>query len=293
MSASSARLAGYLLVIVAATGFGAMPIFARFAYAEGVDLSAMLFLRFAIAAALMTLLMFVCRLRWPRGRDLWLLIGMGALGYVGQAYCFFAALRHATAGLTTLLLYLYPAIVTVLAAVLARRRLSGKRLAAVLAALAGAAIAVGDSIGGSPLGITLGVGAALIYSVYILVGARVTDSAGAIPGATVVMLAAAFVYGGVALAQGVALPQTGTGWAAVTAIALLSTAAAIAAFLAAMRRLGAADAATLSTLEPVITIVLAALFLGESIGLRQLLGGAVILVAVLVLTRLPNNDPAD
>lgn len=293
MSASSARLAGYLLVIVAATGFGAMPIFARFAYAEGVDLSAMLFLRFAIAAALMTLLMFVCRLRWPRGRDLWLLIGMGALGYVGQAYCFFAALRHATAGLTTLLLYLYPAIVTVLAAVLARRRLSGKRLAAVLAALAGAAIAVGDSIGGSPLGITLGVGAALIYSVYILVGARVTDSAGAIPGATVVMLAAAFVYGGVALAQGVALPQTGTGWAAVTAIALLSTAAAIAAFLAAMRRLGAADAATLSTLEPVITIVLAALFLGESIGLRQLLGGAVILAAVLVLTRLPNNDPAD
>lgn len=293
MSAPSARLAGYLLVIVAATGFGAMPIFARFAYAEGVDLSAMLFLRFAIAAALMTLLMFVCRLRWPRGRDLWLLIGMGALGYVGQAYCFFAALRHATAGLTTLLLYLYPAIVTVLAAVLARRRLSGKRLAAVLAALAGAAIAVGDSIGGSPLGITLGVGAALIYSVYILVGARVTDSAGAIPGATVVMLAAAFVYGGVALAQGVALPQTGTGWAAVTAIALLSTAAAIAAFLAAMRRLGAADAATLSTLEPVITIVLAALFLGESIGLRQLLGGAVILAAVLVLTRLPNNDPAD
>jgi len=292
MSAPSARLAGYLLVIVAATGFGAMPIFARFAYAEGVDLSAMLFLRFAIAAALMTLLMFVCRLRWPRGRDLWLLIGMGALGYVGQAYCFFAALRHATAGLTTLLLYLYPAIVTVLAAVLARRRLSGKRLAAVLAALSGAAIAVGDSIAGSPLGITLGVGAALIYSVYILVGARVTDSAGAIPGATVVMLAAAFVYGGVALTQGAALPQTGTGWAAVTAIALLSTAAAIAAFLAAMRRLGAADAATLSTLEPVITIVLAALFLGESIGWRQLLGGAVILVAVLVLTRLPNSDPA-
>ena len=287
MSAQSARLAGYLLVIVAAAGFGAMPIFARFAYAEGVDLSAMLFLRFAIAAALMSLLMFVCRLRWPRGRDLWLLIGMGALGYVGQAYCFFAALRHATAGLTTLLLYLYPAIVTVFAALLARRRLSGKRLAAVLAALSGAALAVGDSIGGSTLGIALGVGAALIYSVYILVGARVTDSAGAIPGATVVMLAAAGVYGGIAFAQGVALPQTGTGWAAVTAIALLSTAAAIAAFLAAMKRLGAADAATLSTLEPVITIVLAALFLGESIGMRQLLGGAVILAAVLVLTRLP------
>ncbi|WP_153116870.1 DMT family transporter [Rhodocyclus tenuis] len=290
MTARSARLNGYLFVVIAAGGFGAMPIFARFAYAEGVDLATMLFLRFAIAAALMTLVMLLWRLRWPRGRDLWLLIGMGALGYVGQAYCYFAALRYATAGLTTLLLYLYPAIVTILAAVLARRRLSGLRLAAVLAALFGAALAVGDSIGGSPLGIILGVGAALIYSVYILVGARVTDSAGAIPGATVVMLSAAAVYGGIALAQGMTLPHTGAGWAAVAGIAVLSTAAAIAAFLAAMKRLGAADAATLSTLEPVITIVLAAIFLGEAIGLRQLLGGAVILAAVLVLTRLPKTS---
>lgn len=289
MTARSARLSGYLLVLVAAAGFGAMPIFARFAYAEGVDLTTMLFLRFAIAAALMSLVMLLWRLRWPRGRDLWLLIGMGALGYVGQAYCYFAALRYATAGLTTLLLYLYPAIVTILAAALARRRLSGLRLGAVMAALLGAALAVGDSIAGSTLGIVLGVGAALIYSVYILVGARVTDSAGAIPGATVVMLSAAVVYGGLALAQGTSLPHTSAGWAAVGAIALLSTAAAIAAFLAAMKRLGAADAATLSTLEPVITLVLAAIFLGEAVGWRQLLGGAVILAAVLVLTRLPKT----
>jgi drug/metabolite transporter (DMT)-like permease len=52
-----------------------------------------------------------------------------------------------------------------------------------------------------------------------------------------------------------------------------------------MQRLGAADAATLSTLEPVVTFALAAVFLGEPILPNQLAGGVLILGAVIWLTR--------
>lgn len=262
-----------------------MPIFAKMAYADGVDLQTLLFLRFTLAGALMASVMFAQNSSWPRGRNLYLLIAMGAVGYAGQAFCYFGALQYASAGLTALLLYLYPVIVTLVSSVLARKRLSRQRMFAVISALTGTALAVGGSLDGSLLGITLGIGAALIYSIYILVGERVTEEEGAVASATVVMLSGAAVYALLLLGNGSALPSSANGWLAVGAIALFCTVLAIVGFFAAMERLGSADAATLSTLEPLVTVLLAALFLNEGIGHWQAVGGVIILCAVIVLAR--------
>ncbi len=143
------RLGGFVCIVASAAGFGAMPIFAKLAYAESVDLPSMLFLRFALAGLMMALLMRVRGMVWPSGRNLLLLVAMGGVGYVAQSFCYFAALQYATASLTALLLYLYPAIVTVLSALLVRRRLSPLRLLAVVAALFGTGLAVGGSLAGS------------------------------------------------------------------------------------------------------------------------------------------------
>jgi drug/metabolite transporter (DMT)-like permease len=72
---------------------------------------------------------------------------------------------------------------------------------------------------------------------------------------------------------------------ACVAIALVSTAVAMATFFAGIQRLGAADAATLSTLEPVVTFILAAVFLGEAVSALQIIGGAIVLGAVIALAR--------
>jgi drug/metabolite transporter (DMT)-like permease len=282
----SPRFVGLVCIFLSASGFGAMPIFAKYAYADGIDLPTLLFLRFIIAGLLMAFVMVLRGMAWPRGRNFWVLVAMGGLGYAGQAFCYFGALQYATAGLTALLLYLYPVIVTLISALLFRRQLTRLRLLAVFAALFGTGLAVGGSLGGSLPGIVLGVGAALIYSVYILVGERVTESEDAIASGAVVMLSGAVVYGLVVFIGGEpAWPVTLGGWGAVVSISLFSTVLAIVGFLAAMQRLGAADAATFSTLEPIVTVLLAALFLGEEIGLWQALGGSIILAAVIVLAR--------
>ncbi|MBU1235891.1 MAG: DMT family transporter [Gammaproteobacteria bacterium] len=281
----SGRAAGVFWIVLSAAGFGVMAIFAKLAYRDGVPLSTMLFLRFAIAGVLLALLGQWRGMRWPHGRDLLLLAAMGAVGYVGQAYCYFTALQFASAGLVALLLYLYPAIVTVLSAVLFRRRIGRGRVVAVAVALLGMALAVGGDLHSQPTGVVLGVGAALIYSGYILVGERVMPRVGSMPAATVVMLAAATVYGIAAMRSGVVLPQSATGWFAVLAIAVLSTLVAIVGFFKGLEKLGAADASTLSTLEPVVTIVVAAAVLGESVTTQQLLGGAMILAVVVYLSR--------
>lgn len=281
----TARQLGAAWVVISAAGFGAMAIFAKLAYRDGVDLATMLFLRFSFAGVLLVAWAVWRRVRWPCGRDLALLVAMGGIGYVGQAYCYFAALRHASAGVVALLLYLYPAIVVVISALLFRQRVGLLRGGAVALALAGTALTVGGDLQSDLLGIWLGVGAALVYSTYILVGAGVMQRVDPLPAAAVVIVSTALVYGVAAGIGGPAWPTSLGGWAAVMAIALFSTAFAILGFFKGMERLGAADASTLSTLEPLITLLLAALVLGETTTLWQGLGGGLIVAAVVLLAR--------
>ena len=281
----AARWRGVLWIALSAAGFGAMAIFAKIAYREGVPLSTMLFLRFTLAGLLLAAWGMTRGMRWPRGRDLVWVMAMGALGYVGQAYCYFSALKYASAGLVGLLLYLYPAIVTVMSALIYRRRIGAARSWAVVAALAGTALTVGGDLHSQPIGIALGIGAALIYSIYILAGEGVMPRVGALPAATVVMLSAATVYGGAAMVEGLRPPQSITAWLAVLAIAVFSTLLAILGFFKGLERLGASDASTLSTLEPLVTIGLAVVVLGETVTGIQLAGGTLILAAVIYLAR--------
>jgi drug/metabolite transporter (DMT)-like permease len=285
----SARLSGALFVAASATGFGVLGILGKVAFAAGASTATVLFLRFLVAGAGMALWMTVRRLPWPRGNDLWVLVGMGAIGYVGQAFCYFSALRHASAGLTALLLYLYPALVALASAALGRQRLTWFRSGAVLLSLAGIVLAVSDGLAGSPAGIAFGAGAALIYSAYILTGELVTVRSGAIPAATVIMLSASAVYGAALAIQGPVWPAGTAGWLAIAGIALFSTVIAMVCFFAGMQRLGAADTATLSTLEPVVTLLLAFALLGESLGPRQIAGAALVILAVITLARARNS----
>jgi len=278
-------LSGVLWIVASASGFGTMAIFAKTAYGDGVGLEALLFLRFALAGGLMAAFLCLSGRPWP-ARPLWPgLLAMGGVGYVGQSYCYFAALHHASAGLTALFLYLYPVLVTLLAAALGRQALNRRKVLAVAIACCGTLLTIGGQLTGSPLGIGLGLGAALIYSCYILAGERLTAQAGPMAASTVIMLAAAVVYGVLAIWRDSPWPASTAGWGAVFGIVLLSTILGMVGFFAGMARLGAADAATLSTLEPVVTVLLAALFLGESVGLWQVAGGALILSAVLLLAR--------
>lgn len=101
---SRAALRGVLYVALSAVAFGAMAIFGRYAYAGGADVLGLLIVRFSIAGALLVAVARRRRVRWPRGRALAAIVGMGALGYVGQSLCYFSALQHAQASLVALLL---------------------------------------------------------------------------------------------------------------------------------------------------------------------------------------------
>ncbi len=263
-----------------------MAIFGKVAFASGASTATVLFLRFLSAGACMVVLMTVLRQPWPRGRDLYILIAMGAFGYAGQSFCFFSALHYATAGLTGLLLYLHPSLVIIGSALLGRRHLTLTKILLALGSLLGILLTVSGGFAGTPTGIAFGTGAALVYTIYILVGENVTARTGAIGAGCVIMLSAAAVFGTAMMLDGPCFPQERNGWLAVASIGIFSTLMPIVFFFAGMRRLGAGDASTLSTFEPVVTLLLAYLFLGETLSLIQASGAATVIVAVVILTRM-------
>lgn len=278
------RLTGILLIAISAAGFGTLAIFGKFLYADGLDTFTLLFLRFTFAASIMTLILILRKEPFPRGRVLAQLVGMGALGYAGQSFSYLSAIKYASAGLVALLLYLYPMFVFVLSVVFLREKVTWAKALALTLALTGAALTANPE-GGQMLGVFYAVLAAIIYSVYIVVGAGVTKRVSAIQSSLVIFASAAAVYGTLTLVNGAHFPASASGWWSLAGIVIMATVVPVTTFLAGLERIGPTNASLLSTLEPVVTVLLAAWLFSERLAPVTLIGGALILAAVLVLTR--------
>lgn len=278
------RATGILLIIISAASFGTLAIFGRFAYSAGMDTFTVLFLRFGLAASFMTLVLILRKEPFPRGRVLTQLIGMGALGYAGQSFLYMTAIKYASAGLVALLLYLYPFFVAILSMIFLSEKLSRVKALALTLALAGAALTVGP-VSGQLIGALMAITAALVYSIYIIVGANVTRQVSAIQSSTVIFASAGAVYGTLTLVNGASFPSTQAGWLAIAGIVVISTVIPVAAFLAGLERVGPTNAAMLSTIEPIVTVLLAAWLFGDQLEPIVIVGGVLILIAVLILTR--------
>ncbi|WP_214401457.1 DMT family transporter [Pseudonocardia lacus] len=300
---------GAALCLLSAACFGAMAVFGKLAYAEGVSPDALVLVRFALAAVLLAVLLVVrpglrampTGTRTPRGRAaigvLATAFALGAVGYATQASLYFAALERMGASLLSLIFYSYPLLVTLGAVLLGRDRLTAGRCAA-LAAASGGLVLVLAGAGGldvDPVGAALGFGTALAYTVYILVADGVVGrlppvllAALVMTGAAVTLTVRGLVTGGIDLGFGPAA------WFWLACIAVVSTVVAMLAFFAGLRRVGPSSAAILSTFEPVVTTALATLALGEFLTPVQVLGGLLVLscVAIVQGLRPAGRDPA-
>jgi drug/metabolite transporter (DMT)-like permease len=288
----SRRLVGTLLALLSAASFGVMPVLTKVVYDDGAGLAGVLSVRFSLAALV---LLGLARLRGeglPRGRQLVALLLLGGVGYVVESLCYFAALSRISAGLTALLLYLYPALVVLLTAAVTRVRPRRTATVCVVVATMGTLLTIGPVSGGQWTGVLLGLGSALAYSGYIVVSSQQVLGVGPFATAGVVMAGAAVVYDLGAVATHARLPSSSAAWLALLGVTFFGTIVAVSAFFAALERLGPADTAVISTFEPVVSVVVAAAVLGEKLSVVQLLGGALVLGAVVALARSGRPGPA-
>lgn len=278
---------GVLLCLLSAAGFAALGVFGKLAYDADVGVLTLLTVRFALAAAGFGALTVLVGgpVRMDR-RTVLVALGLGSVGYAAQAGLFFGALQHVDVSLLSLILYTYPAFVTLAAIALGRDRVTRRRMAALAAASVGVALVLVGAGGGSAdaIGVSMGVGAAVAYTTYILVADTVIADAPPLAFSAIIAAGAFATFALVAVVSGsLDLGFAPVGWLWLVAMALVSTIVPVLAFFAGLRRVGPSNAAILSTVEPPVTVLLALLVFGEQLGALQLAGGALVLSAVVLL----------
>lgn len=285
------RSAAVISAVVSAACFGSLAVLTTLAYRSGAQPLQLLAWRFGLASGAMAAFLGLRNpgmLRLDR-RHVVDVARMSLTGYGAASICFFFALRFADAAVVGILLYTYPAMVVLFQHFSGRDRAHGGRLMAVAMTFAGCALVADPFTAGGgvkPAGVLLGLGAAAAYAVF----STLSDSWLASGQSRATLMTYVFAFAGVlaavaALVSGSRLAPVGwtaSTWTLLGGVILFPTFIAVLLYLAAVRRLGASQAALISTFEPLFTIVFAGLALGERLTLVQWLGALLVLAGVLV-----------
>jgi drug/metabolite transporter (DMT)-like permease len=302
MPTARAAWLGSVLVIAAASLFGLLGVTSRFAYDAGLQPFAFVAWRAAIGALGIALVIALTRgptrgmaplrsARDPARRALLLAVFLAA----GVNLSMFLAFDRTTIALALLGFYTYPAMVAVASGLLGREHLDLGRVVALGLALAGMVAVVlgglgsGSAVRVDALGISLGLVAAGFQATFVLTsrgyaGVSADLAMGSIlAGSAVVAAVVSVATGGVAaLAMPLDSPRL---LALLVGVGLFAAALPSVLFLTGIRWIGGVRTGILMLVEPVVGVALAAALLAESLQPLQIVGGATILLAALIVQR--------
>lgn len=281
-----ANLGATALIMISATGFGAIPILTSLAERSGASLLNALSWRYLLGTVMLAALAGnMTSLRAPLRRLLPVLVlAGGAQAFI--AFVSLSALDYIPAAPLSFLFYTYPAWVAILAAARGSERLTPTRLLALALSLTGIGIMVGaPSVGVlHPVGVALALVSALAYAMYIpLIGyyqEQLSESIAAVYsalGAGVILLLLDY------FTNRATVTLSGHAWLAILCLAFWSTAVAFTAFLRGLKVLGPVRTAIVSTVEPFWTALLGAVVLRQRLTMATLGGGVLIAAAVVLL----------
>jgi drug/metabolite transporter (DMT)-like permease len=287
-----AFLAGLALAIMGSILFSAKAIVIKLAYRHGVDAVTLIALRMAFSAPL-----FLVAYRWAsRGKqpltrgDHLRLIVIGFVGYYAASYLDFLGLQYVTAGLERLILYLNPTIVLVLSAAVLRKRLTGSDWLALGLAYGGIILVFRHDVSfrgeGVALGSALVFGSAITYAIYLVLAGELVSRLGAIRLTSYAMLVsttAVFIQFA-ALNPWSALRQPALVYWLSLLNGIVCTVLPVFAIMLAVERVGASRTSLATMIGPVSTILLAWIFLGETVSVWQMTGTAFVLAGIGVLS---------
>lgn len=283
------------LVAFAAVAFSAKAILVKLAYRHGTDPVTLLALRMGFSLPL-----FAAIAWWSgrdghagrlSGRDRVTIVGLGLLGYYGASLFDFLGLQYISAALERLVLFLYPTIVVLIAAVFFGRRITRRDVAALALSYVGIGLVFVNDLRGDQPHVALGAFwvllSAICYAVYLVGNGRMVRRMGSVLFACLASIVACLgVLAHFAAARPVAhlWTQPAPVYPLAVGMAVFSTVLPVILMSEGIRRIGASHASLVGTVGPVATIFMGAWFLGEPITVVQLAGAALVVAGVLLIS---------
>ena len=292
-------LIGLVLIALAAISWGTtgatMTLLARHAAADPLLVG---FVRLAIAAPVLLGAAVVSTRNWrlTTGRDALALLAMGGAMAAYQVFYFTAVTVTGVAVAALLAICSAPLMITGLAALFLRERLTPIIGISLAMAVAGTALLVigPRSLGEIPadfaLGALLALGAGLSYAIYVVVGKATLARVSPLPLAGVTFTVAALALSPVLWWEASVAEPLAKGWPLFLYLGLVPTALAYGLYTVGLRRTPATVAGITTLLEPLTASTLGVLLFGERLGVAGILGGILLLAAIglLAVRRAPH-----
>ncbi|MFI5303956.1 MAG: DMT family transporter [Nitrospiria bacterium] len=293
-------IVGTGMVLLGAFGFSAKAVLIKMAYVRSVDPITLLTLRMGFSIPFFLTIAIWTSLRNKknplRQRDWGSVVALGLAGYYLASYFDFLGLQYVSAGLERLILFIYPTLVVLLSALFLRSRIGSKEIIAIILSYSGIALAVFNDVVFSQKNVMLGTWLIFIsacsYAVYLVGSGRLINRLGATKYTAYVMTISCFAvffqftatHDSSTLRLPLRIYELGL------AMAVFST--VLPAFLisAGIRRIGASRSSIIGSIGPVMTILLAHYFIGESISILQITGTALVLAGTLLVSGISLNE---
>ncbi|MBN1857896.1 EamA family transporter [Candidatus Bipolaricaulota bacterium] len=290
MNRSFEERVGSWLVLLAATCWSILGIVGRMAFASGMGPQTLVFSRVVVAVVLLGAGMLAVRPRLLRVRacDLRILIPIGAIVALNYS-TYYQSVLHLGVAVSIAVFYVFPALTAIAAWLMLGERIGAKIAVALVIAVFGCALVSGllsTGVHVSALGIVFALVSATSYAGYAVLIRRAVRRR---TPAWLLFYSLLFALPGLAVATLLAgeplLPQPGEGWLYVGVLAIVPTLAGYALYAHGLRRLPAARAAILATMEPVLATVWAVVFLSERLTGGQSVGFALVLTSAWLAYR--------
>ena len=285
---------GFIIVIVSALAFAGNNVFAVMSYESGATPLTLITARMIFTLIALTLIMKLCGAAIPLPpRERKAALGLGLLNGT-MAFCLMSAFDHVAVGLAILVFYLYPVFTALGAWLTGQEKLNAGLIVGLGGGFIGLALALeitGQSA--NAIGVGLAGFASVLMAATALLSARVlkTDNARSITLHMHISASILFIILILICVQ-IDLPTTMRGWVGFAGVPLFYT-VAIVTFFAGIAHIGAVRASLVMNLEPVASIAIGFILLGQVLSPRQLLGATIVICAVTAIKWLGAKKPSE
>jgi len=282
MSIQRHPLAGILLCLIAAMSFAFNTALASIAYEHGATPLSVLTYRIALAVIALYVVLRIQRVPIrlaPRQRNAALALGVILGAY---SYGLLGAIPYMPVALAVLTFYLYPLFVGLASWILGREKMTWALGGALIVAFSGLALAL-DLGGGTlnPIGFAHALGGAILITVLVLLNSKMVGSGDSRP-VSLHMLFTGFLSYAVCdvIAGEFPLPVDPAGWAAYLSVGLFYSFSIVSMFIA-ISWIGTVRTALIMNMEPITSVFLGIMILGQPMSATQLLGAAIVVSAIV------------
>lgn len=281
---------GLILVILSTLGYSLLATLSNGAYAYGLNVSTLLFLRFLVSSILLWGIVFIYKIPYKTSlyHFTYLLI-VGTIGFGFASTFMFNAYLNISSSLATIIVFMHPAIIMIFESLYQKRAISSQKVTALVMTLLGLGIVVWDgNLTINLKGILFSLLAAVSYSIYAI---GLTESNTKKMHSIAVyayILSSCCLFNLVLIligGNGIHLPSSNTGYVYVIALALFATILPSLCFNVGLRIIGPSSATIVSAIEPIFVAMLGFVFLSEPITINLVLGSIVIILSIVILQK--------